>query len=104
MQPSPCHPINLSEQFDRYYPRIYKYYRYRGADIDTANDLASTVFERALAKLSSFEPSKAAFNTWLFAIAHNVSINYWKAQARAQIVPLEFADAQPGTDPRQMRR
>lgn len=79
--------------------RIYKYFRYRGADADTANDLAAAVFERALAKLSSFDPQKAAFNTWLFAIAHNLAINHWKARARARIVPLEAAAAQPGTDP-----
>jgi len=98
-QPAQCHSINLSEQFDRTYPRVYKYFRYRGADVDTANDLASTVFERALAELSSYDSGKAAFNTWLFAIAHNLAINEWKVQAQARIVPLEAAAAQPGTDP-----
>ncbi|MDD5466195.1 MAG: sigma-70 family RNA polymerase sigma factor [Anaerolineales bacterium] len=98
-QPAPRHSIDLSEQFDRYYSKVYKYFRYRGADIDTANDLASTVFERALAKLSSFDPRKAAFNTWLFTIAHNVAINYWKARSRARIVSLETVAPQPGTDP-----
>ncbi len=98
-QPVPCHSIDLSEQFDRTYPRVYKYFRYQGADVDTANDLASTAFERALAKLSSFDPGKATFSTWLFAIAHNLAINDWKARARTRIVPLEAAAAQPGTDP-----
>ncbi len=98
-QPVLCHSIDLGEQFDRTYPRVYKYFRYRGADVDTANDLASTVFEHALAKLSSFDPGKAAFNTWLFVIAHNVAINHWKARARARIVPLEAAAVQPGMDP-----
>jgi len=98
-QPAPCHPINLSEQFDHYYPAMYKYFRYRGADSDTANDLASTVFERALAKLGSFDPGKAAFNTWLFAIAHNLAVNHWKVQARRRILSLEDIAAQPGAYP-----
>lgn len=77
---------------------MYKYFRYRGDDSDTANDLASTVFERALAKLDSFDPRKAAFNTWLFAIAHNVIINHWKAQARSPILSTDLTDL-PGNDP-----
>ncbi len=98
-QPVPCHSVDLSEQFDQIYPRIYKYFRYRGADVDMANDLASTVFEHALAKLSSYDWGKASFSTWLFAIARNIAINYWKARARSRIVPLEAAAAQSGMDP-----
>ncbi|MDD5370913.1 MAG: sigma-70 family RNA polymerase sigma factor [Anaerolineaceae bacterium] len=94
--PHPC--INLTEAFERYYPAIFKYYRYRGADSDTANDLASTVFERALVKLASFNPEKAAFPTWLFAIAHHLAINHWKAQARSRPVSLDVA-ALPASEP-----
>lgn len=93
----PSNSINLTEQFDRYYPMVFKYFRYRGADCDTANDLASSVFERALAKLESFNPRKAVFATWLFAIAHHLAINHWKSQARSHPVSLDLA-ALPGND------
>lgn len=98
-QPTSCHSVNLGEQFDHYYPAVYKYFRYRGADSDTANDLAAAVFERALAKMNTFDPRKAAFNTWIFAIAHNMGINHWKAQARAQAISIDQAATQPGSDP-----
>jgi len=58
--PLPCDSIDLSEQFDSYYSKIYIFFRYRGADVDMADDLGSTVFERAVAKLSSFDPLKAS--------------------------------------------
>jgi RNA polymerase sigma-70 factor (ECF subfamily) len=96
-QPTPCQPVNFGEQFDHYYPAVYKYFRYRGADSDTANDLAAAVFERALAKINTFDPGKAAFNTWIFTIAHNLGINHWKAQTRAQALSID--PAQPGSDP-----
>jgi RNA polymerase sigma factor (sigma-70 family) len=98
-QPTPCPAINLAEQFDRYYPAVHRYFRYRGADPDSANDLAAGVFEHALAKLHTFDPRKAAFNTWLFAIARHAAINHWKTQARRKVLPIEQASAQPTGDP-----
>jgi RNA polymerase sigma-70 factor (ECF subfamily) len=99
VQPTPCLAINLVEQFDRYYLAVYKYFRYRGADPDLANDLATGVFERALAKLSSFDPHKGAFNTWLFAIARHASINHWKDQARRKDVSIDCVSAQSSGEP-----
>ncbi len=69
----------LEDAFERYYPAIFRYFRYRGADVDTANDLASTTFTRALENLNRFDPHRAKIQTWLFAIARNLSVNHWKA-------------------------
>ena len=71
-------PTLLERAFDTYYPAIFRYFRYRGADPDTANDLAAAAFERALNHLHQFDPRKAQIQTWLFAIAHNLAINHWK--------------------------
>ena len=99
VQPKSCQPVNIGEQFDRFFPAVFKYFRYRGADADTANDLTSAVFERALTKLSTFDPAKGAFNTWLFAIAHHISINEWKVKARTKFIPLEQGINEPIKDP-----
>ena len=96
-QPISSQPVNLGEQFDHYYPAVYKYFRYRGADSDTANDLTAAVFERALAKINTFDPRKAAFKTWVFAIAHNLGINHWKAQTKTLGVSID--QVQSGSDP-----
>jgi len=72
-------PERLEQAFDRYYPAIFRYFRYRGADADTANDLASATFERALENLAGYDPLRSQIQTWLFAIARNLSINHWKA-------------------------
>ena len=44
---------SLEQAFERYYPAVFRYFRYRGADPETANDLASSTFEQALKNLSS---------------------------------------------------
>jgi len=69
----------LEQAFEQYYPAVFRYFRYRGADADTANDLASATFEQALKNLSRYDPRKAQIQTWLFAIAHNLGLNHWKA-------------------------
>lgn len=77
----------LEAAFDRFYPAVFQFFRYRGADTETANDLAATVFERALTYIHQFDPGKAQIQTWLFAIARNLSINHWKAEK--ETAPLD---------------
>jgi RNA polymerase sigma-70 factor (ECF subfamily) len=79
--------VSLEQAFERYYPAVFRYFRYRGADPETANDLASSTFELALKNLSRYDPRKAQIQTWLFAIAHNLGINHWKAEK--QTAPLD---------------
>ena len=81
--PSPL----LEHAFDRYYPAIFRFFRYRGADAEAANDLAASVFERALTRFDQYDPRKAQIQTWLFTIARNLSINHWKAEK--ETAPLE---------------
>ena len=79
----------LEQAFDRYYPALFRYFRYRGAEADAANDLASATFERALDNLGSFDPRRSQIQTWLFAIARNLSINHWKAASNHPLAPLD---------------
>jgi RNA polymerase sigma factor (sigma-70 family) len=84
----------LETAFDRYYPAIFRFFRYRGADAETANDLAAQVFERALAHLDQYNPHRAQIQTWLFTIARNLSINHWKSEK--ETVPLDDELPQEG--------
>jgi RNA polymerase sigma-70 factor (ECF subfamily) len=79
--------VLLEQAFERYYPAVFRYFRYRGADPETANDLASSTFEQALKNLSRYNLRKGQFQTWLFTIAHNLGINHWKAEK--QTIPLD---------------
>jgi len=73
--------VDLSLQFERWYPAVFRYFRLRGADADTANDLASAAFERALRNLGRFDENKGSFASWIFTIAHNLAANHWKSLA-----------------------
>jgi RNA polymerase sigma-70 factor (ECF subfamily) len=84
---APIKPIPLDQAFERYYPAIFRYFRYRGADADTANDLTSSTFERALRGIDRYDARKSQMQTWLFAIARNVAINHWKSESIHFSVP-----------------
>jgi RNA polymerase sigma-70 factor, ECF subfamily len=87
---------DISFQFDRLYPAVFRYYRLRGADPDTANDLASATFERALRNLSSYDEKKGSFPSWIFTIAHNLAINHWKSPAnRATSLDFDLPASEP---------
>jgi RNA polymerase sigma factor (sigma-70 family) len=91
--------ISIKEAFERFYPAIFRYFRFRGSDVQTANDLAASTFERALEHLSRFDPARAQLQTWLFAIAHNLSINHWKTETDHQTIPLEDLEMTAPFDP-----
>ncbi len=70
-------------------PRIYNFFRYRVGDGTVAEDLTSTTFEKAWRFRHQYRRDTSAFSTWLFAIARNVAVDYFR-QHRAH-VPLEEA-------------
>lgn len=76
----------LAEEFSRLYeiylPKIYQYARYRIANKETAEDLTSDIFKKALEGFKRFDPGKALFSTWIFSIARNTIIDYYRKQAK----------------------
>ena len=74
-------------------PRVYNFMRYRVDDGPVAEDLTSATFEKAWRARSRYRRDKAAFSTWLFAIARNVATDYFRRQR--PVVPLASVPEQP---------
>jgi len=73
--------------YNQFKDKIYNYFWYRiGFDQKTAEDLTSEVFLKALKKIADFDDTRP-FGPWIFAIAHNHLINYYKMNHRE--LPLE---------------
>jgi RNA polymerase sigma-70 factor (ECF subfamily) len=79
--------------YDHYFPRIQAYVRYRVHSSQDAEDLIADVFFRAIRKLGRFKwRHEGSFAAWLFRIAHNLIVDYYRQHER---VELSF---EPGDD------
>lgn len=72
----------LAAHFRRQYPRIYNYLRYRIRHQQDAEDLSAQVFEQAFARRAQFDPQRGSFSAWIFRIAHNLCVDYYRRQSR----------------------
>ncbi|MEW5960787.1 MAG: sigma-70 family RNA polymerase sigma factor, partial [Chloroflexota bacterium] len=70
--------LDLANLFQQHYPPIYTYLRYRVNSIEDAEDLISAIFEQAFRHRTQFDPTRGVFSTWLFRIAHNELVSYYR--------------------------
>ena len=64
--------------YDIFYERIFRYVRFRVPQIES-EDLTAEVFLKVVKNLKSYQPtSGATFSSWVFRIAHNVVIDFYR--------------------------
>ncbi|HEX2619900.1 MAG TPA: sigma-70 family RNA polymerase sigma factor [Phototrophicaceae bacterium] len=91
--------LDLAAMYDRYFAQVYNYLRYRVQDARTADDLTAQVFERVVQYRHRYQPERAAFNTWLFAIARHVVSDHYRAQKRRRWMPFDLLRHHPTDAP-----
>jgi RNA polymerase sigma factor (sigma-70 family) len=87
------------EMYEQHLPTVYRYISYRIQDPQVVADLTSTVFEKALVSFASFDPRKAAPQTWLTIIARNSVIDYFRQSSKRHTVSLDYALGIQSNDP-----
>lgn len=68
------------ELYTRHLLAIQHYIQKRIRESSDAEDLTQTVFVKAWQALRDYQPSGAPFRAWLYRIAHNAVIDYYRAQ------------------------
>lgn len=68
-------------------PRVYNFFRYRVYDHQAAQDLTAMTFEKAWRSRDQYRRDRSGFSTWLFTIARNIAIDYYRR--RRTDVPLQ---------------
>lgn len=64
-----------------YYQQIYQYVLKQTSDKQAALDLTQSIFISMLQSISSYQKRQASFRTWLYRIATNKIIDYYRSQA-----------------------
>ena len=82
-------PDAWAEVYEEYFSRVYRYIALRVGDKTEAEDLAGQVFLKALESISSFKWRGVPISAWLFRIAHNQVIDYWRTSKAKLHSPVE---------------
>ena len=83
---------------EKYHSRIYTHIHRRVKDGEVAKDLSQEVWLRAFRGIGDFR-RESAFSSWVYRIAENVCIDYFRKQQRPEVC-IEALDV---IDPRRIR-
>lgn len=82
-------PKNFAVLYDKYFDQIYRYVYRRVSDKEMVYDLVSQTFYDALAHIKSYEWRGFSFSAWLYKIAHNNVLKWYRTNSRFQTVEIE---------------
>ena len=81
-------PDAFDDLMKRYKGQIYAYLLRSVKNYEDAEELTIEVFFKAYRALDTWKP-QARFSTWLYKIAHNLSIDFHRAKSRRQTYSLD---------------
>jgi RNA polymerase sigma-70 factor (ECF subfamily) len=84
----------FAELYKRYVDRIYRYIYFKSGRTDDAEDLTAQVFLKAWEAVTSYRWEGYPFSTWLYRIAHNQVIDYYRTHR--EHLPLDTAQTREG--------
>lgn len=82
-------PKAFAELYELYFDKIFRYVAYRVGRREDTEDIVADIFEKALKNIHNFKWHKDAnFGSWLFRIAHNRVIDYYRSHKNKNLVNL----------------
>jgi RNA polymerase sigma-70 factor (ECF subfamily) len=79
----------FAELYNTFVDRIYRYVYYR-VKVEDAEDLVGTVFLKAWENIWKYKAKKGSFSSWIFRIAHNLVIDYYRASKDVDFEELKI--------------
>ena len=82
--------------YDKYVREIYRFVWYKTHHRETAEDITSTIFFKALERMTSFDISTGTWRGWLYSIARHAVIDHYRT--RRPTTEIEDAWDIPSTE------
>ncbi|CAG1012640.1 ECF RNA polymerase sigma factor SigD [Anaerolineae bacterium] len=82
----------IGRLYDRHRESVFRYLWLRLDDRQLAEDLTGDVFMRMLDALPRYRLQGLPFRAWLYRIAHNLLIDYFRKMNHQTTVPIEIAE------------
>jgi len=79
----------FTELYETYFGKLYRYVVARIGNRAEAEDMTQQVFVKAYKSISSYRWRGVPFSAWLFRIAHNLVVDFFRKESKRPTVPLE---------------
>jgi RNA polymerase sigma-70 factor (ECF subfamily) len=70
----------FGQLYEKYFDKIYSYVVSMTKNHEAAEDVVSITFEKAIENISSYEDRGYSFGAWLYRIARNETMDYFKKE------------------------
>lgn len=85
-------PESFIHLMQRYEAKLLRYIkRISNVSMESAEDILQEVFIKVYRNLNEYDPD-FSFSAWIYRITHNETINAYKKNSKAKLVPLETDD------------
>lgn len=78
----------FSALYEKYIHGVYGFIYSKVGSRQEAEDLTQITFTKMLQSLGSFS-HQSTFKTWLYSLARNTSMDYWRTYYKNKVVPIE---------------
>jgi len=82
-------PAMFRPLYNRYFQQIFRFIYRRTASEDTASDICSQVFLKAMQRLDKYQFKGVPFSAWLYRIASNEVAQHFRNEQKNRVVSIE---------------
>ena len=86
---------NRNMIYTDYHDKVMRYISSKVSNPQDAEDLTSCVFAKVYRKLDSFDESKASISTWIYTVAKNTEVDYYRTRKPFEELPEDIAHDDP---------
>ncbi len=88
-------PDAIARLYDLYAPKIQSFIYHRTSDPLVTEDLTAQVFLRVLESVKNGKAWHTSFSGWIFRIAHNLIVDYYREKGQASYTNIDDAPYLP---------
>lgn len=81
-----------------YSQKVTRYVASKVGDYNQVEDLVSTIFVKVYSNWDKFDEEKASISTWIYTIANNTVLDYYRTRKVYDEMPEDIVDATEGLD------
>ena len=84
--------MDIESVYSEYHDKVYAYIRGKVNNNEDAEDITSDVFHKVQKKLADYDEGKASVSTWVYTIARNSVIDFYRVSHQTDELPDELSE------------